>query len=514
MMMATKWMWSVAVWVATIAVAWPARPNVIVFLVDDMGVMDTSVPFLTDEAGQPKRYPLNEWYRTPGMERLAEQGIRFNNFCAHSVCSPTRASIMTGQNATRHGTTTWISPFSNNRGKNGPPEWNWTGIKKGDVTLPRVLSANGYRTIHVGKAHFAPLENEGSDPLNVGFDINIGGASWGRPKSYYGEDHYGNHPKYKGEDGKKRVTHNIPNLEQYHGTDTFLTEALTLEANAQLAAAVAEKKPFFLHMAHYAVHSPFNSDPRFAAHYAGSDKSPKSCAYATLIEGMDKSLGDILDQLETLGVAENTLVFFLGDNGSDAPLGPKHEHAASAPLRGKKGTHYEGGMRVPFIAAWAKPNPENKWQKKLPIPHGAIQPQLGAVMDIYPTVLNLAGVKNPAGHVVDGCDLAVQLAGKTNPDRPEVFLMHFPHGPHNSSYFTTYRSRDWKIVYDYNPSGEGVPNHELFNLKTDPFENENLASRNPEKLGQMISAMARQLDAENARYPVDGAGKELKPRIP
>lgn len=504
-------LWIFTVLASLLGFAWADRPNVIVFLVDDMGVMDTSVPFLTDEDGAPKRYPLNDWYRTPNMQRLADRGIRFNNFCAQSVCSPTRASIMTGQNAARHGTTTWINPFSNNKGTFGPPEWNWTGIKKDEVTLPRVLSANGYRTIHIGKAHFGPLGSAGSDPLNVGFDVNVGGAAWGRPKSYYAADHYGNHPKYN--KSKGGMTHNVPGLEKYYDTDIFLTEALTLEANALLAETVAEKKPFFLHMAHYALHAPFNPDPRFAANYANSDKGKSAENYATLVEGMDKSLGDILDQVEKLGVAEDTLVIFLGDNGSDAPLGDKYGHTSSAPLRGKKGSHYEGGMRVPFIAAWAKPDPTNKWQKKLPIARGAIQAQIGTVMDIYPTILALAGVKDPAGHVVDGVDLAMQFAGKTNPSRPDFFLMHFPHGPHRSSYFTSYRSGDWKVVYDYSPDGKNEPKHELFNLKTDPFENENLAAQHPEKMEQMIAAMARELEAENARYPVDSAGNELKPSV-
>ena len=112
------------------------QPNIVVFLVDDMGIMDTSVPFLTDDDGKPGRYPLNDWYRTPAMERLAERGIRFNQFYAMSVCSPTRISIMTGQNASRHHATNWINPWQNNRGTLGPNDWSWEGLKKGDVTLP------------------------------------------------------------------------------------------------------------------------------------------------------------------------------------------------------------------------------------------------------------------------------------------------------------------------------------------------------------------------------------------
>ena len=166
-------------------------PNIMVFLIDDMGVMDTSVPFLTDQNGKPKRYPLNDYYRTPGMERLAKQGIRFNQFYAMSVCSPTRISIMTGQNAARHRATNWINPRGNNRGANGPNGWNWPGLKNGDVTLAGVLRTKGYKTIHVGKAHFGPNGREGSEPLNLGFDINVGGASFGAPGSYYAEKNYG-----------------------------------------------------------------------------------------------------------------------------------------------------------------------------------------------------------------------------------------------------------------------------------------------------------------------------------
>ena len=245
------------------------RPNIVVFLVDDMGVMDTSVPFLTDAAGKPKRYPLNDYYRTPNMERLAARGIRFNNFCAMSVCSPTRISIMTGQNAARHRTTNWINPDNNNGGPQGPPQWNWNGLNKRDVTLPKLLQASGYRTIHVGKGHFGPRGTEGELPQNLGFDVNVAGASIGAPGSYYGRDNFGN--------GTKRSGNGVPNLEKYHGTDIFLTEALTIEAKSQVRAAVEARQPFFLYFAHYAVHAPFNSDPRFADHYRDSGK-PQPCA--------------------------------------------------------------------------------------------------------------------------------------------------------------------------------------------------------------------------------------------
>ena len=198
------------------------------------------------------------------MERLAQRGIRFNQFYAMSVCSPTRISVLTGQNAARHRATNWINPWNNNAGLNGAPNWNWTGLKKGDVTLPRLLAKKGYRTIHVGKAHFGPEKHAGSEPLNLGFDVNVGGASFGAPGSYYGEKNYGK--------GTKRARSAVPHLEKYHGTKTFLTEALTIEAKKHVAASVKSGKPFFLYFSHYAVHAPFESDPRFAKHYENSDK--------------------------------------------------------------------------------------------------------------------------------------------------------------------------------------------------------------------------------------------------
>ena len=483
-------------------------PNIVIFLVDDMGVMDTSTPFLTGEDGKPKRYPLNDYFRTPNMERLAARGIRFNNFCAMSVCSPTRIAIQTGQNAARHRTTNWINPDTNNAGPNGAPEWNWRGLKRGDVTLARVLQSAGYRTLHVGKGHFGPRNSEGADPTTLGFDFNVGGASIGAPGSYYGRQGYGKTV------GRGQAA--VPGLDRYHGTDTFLTDALTLEANALLDAAVRDRKPFYLNFAQYAVHAPFNSDPRFASHYRNSGKPEPAQAFATLVEGMDKSLGDLVSHLESLGVAENTLLFFLGDNGSDAPLGHQHAVACAAPLRGRKGSHYEGGMRVPFIAAWAKSNPKNPLQRRLGIPAGAIQPQLAAVQDLFPTVLSVANVEIPRGHLVDGRRLNTLLTGRRDSRRSETFLMHYPHAPHRSDYWTSYRDGEWKVIYHYFPSEASENSHyQLFHLKSDPFEQNNRASSEPTELRRMMRKLISDLERHRAVYPVDPDRRTpLKPALP
>ena len=481
-------------------------PNIIVFLVDDMGVMDTSLPFLTDSDGNPKKYPLNEFYRTPNMERLGASGIRFNNFYAMSVCSPTRISIMTGQNAARHHSTNWINPRSDNRGPFGPPDWNWKGLAPGDVTLPGILQQAGYQTIHVGKGHFGPDDSPGAEPLNLGFGVNVGGASFGAPGSYYAEQNYGL--------GTKRAHHAVPHLDKYHGSKTFLTEALTIEAKSRVTSAVKAKKPFYLYMAHYAVHAPFDSDPRFAANYEKSDKPKAAQAFATLIEGMDKSLGDLLDHLDELGVADNTLVLFLGDNGSDAPLGHEHAVACAAPLRGKKGAHYEGGMRVPFIASWAKPDAESKIQARLPIPAGSIQSQSANVTDLFPTILDLVGSQAPDNHPVDGSTMQTLLTGMTDTARKEEFLMHYPHSPHRSDYFTSYRNSDWKVIYHYFPSKASEDSHyQLYNLADDPFESTNLATSKPDQLRRLMQGLIAGLKNCNAQYPVDQNDKTT-PQLP
>ncbi|MFT5467940.1 MAG: arylsulfatase A-like enzyme [Verrucomicrobiales bacterium] len=496
-----------ALFLPAFAMADEKLPNIVVFLIDDMGVMDTSVPFLTDENGEPKRYPLNDFYRTPSMERLAERGVRFNNFYAMSVCSPTRISIMTGQNAARHRATNWINPDKDNTGPQGPPAWNWRGLKKGDVTLPGELKKSGYHTIHVGKGHFGPRDSEGANPANLGFDVNIGGETFGAPGSYFGEENYGK--------GTRRDKSAVPHLDKYHGTDTFLTEALTIEAKAAVASAVKEEKPFYLYFSHYAVHAPFHSDPRFAKNYADSDKPKNAQAFATLIEGMDKSLGDILDQLDELGEANNTLVIFLGDNGSDAPLGHEHAVACAAPLRGKKGAHYEGGMRVPFIAAWAKADPANAFQQQLPIPAGALQTQTASVIDLFPTILGITKTANPSDHVLDGGALNTLLSGKADSSRKEQFLMHYPHAPHRSTYFTAWRDGIWKVIYHYVPSDDSEDErYQLFNLEEDPFESTNLAKSNPEVLSRMMKGLIGQMEAHDAVYPVGEDGKPLKPIVP
>ncbi|MFN7731123.1 MAG: sulfatase-like hydrolase/transferase [Pirellula sp.] len=479
-------------------------PNIVVVLVDDLGVMDISVPSLLDAQGRPVRHPLNDRYRTPHLERMAAQGVRFSQFYAMSVCSPSRIAWMTGQSSARHRTTNWIDPDGNNAGPHGPADWNWKGLDASDVTLARLLRDRGYRTIHIGKGHLGPRGSDGADPLRLGFDVNVGGASIGQPGSYFASKRYG------ADVGKGAYA--VPGLDAYAEQGAFLTDALTQVAMHHVGEAVREGKPFYLNLWHYAVHAPFQRDPRMVDRPQLDGLSADAKAFASLVEGVDQSLGQLLDHLETLGVAEETLVLFLGDNGSDAPLGGPHEVACAAPLRGKKGSHYEGGMRVPMIASWAHANANHAMQLRLPIARGIVQPQRAAIYDWFPTLLELVGIEIPKGHAIDGRSLKTLLTGNPDPQHTQPFLMHYPHAPHRSNHFTVYRDGDWKLIYHYFPSPDssGTP-VQLFDLGRDPYEQVDLASSEEERerLDKLLEGMRMVLREQRALMPVDDAGDSL-----
>lgn len=468
-----------------------SRPNLLLFIVDDMGVLDASVSFLKDAAGNPIRTDLTERYHTPNLEHLTANGLMFTQAYAASVCSPSRVSMMTGMHPVRHGVTQWTHPHTprdNDNGYRGPlqsPEWRMAGMNETDVPLPRLLREAGYTTIHAGKAHFGCNDHFAGDPRAIGFEVNIAGHGGGGPGSYLGAKSYGAGGMWA-----------VPGLDAYHGSSTHLTEALTLEMKKALAHAVAEERPFFAHMSHYAVHAPFEVDERFRENYP--NLNGKNLAFATMVEGMDTSLGELLQQLETLGVAEETLVVFVSDNGSDGPL--------NQPLRGKKGTRYEGGTRIPLAVAWAKPNPENPMQQRMPVPQGTSVNELVTVWDLFPTLLEAAGAD--AGPEVDGISLMPYLRGEAVNDRPQTLLTHFPHG-HNHSFWSSYRDGDWKIIYDY-ASG----NWELYHLVEDPGETGNRVDEDPARALELAGTMLKELSRLGAGYPRDrSSGTPVLPNL-
>ncbi|MEM7394518.1 MAG: sulfatase-like hydrolase/transferase, partial [Verrucomicrobiota bacterium] len=464
----------------------PPRPNVVLFLVDDMGITDTSVPFVyTNGVEVPHRMNTN-LYVTPNMELLAARGMKFTAAYSQTVCSPTRTSLMTGLNAPGHGVTCWVNPAGTSIGANAPVNYLRQGMTGFEETLPKWLSEAGYLAIHSGKAHFTHQFNPSvldpeEEPTHIGFDINIAGSYNGQPGSYLGTANYAN---------GSRPSWTIPGLEDHHGTTTFLTEACTIEANEAVTETVNRGRPFFLYLSHYALHSPFTSDPRATNAYASLTGAAQR--FATMIEGMDRSLGDVLTHLDTLGVAEDTLIFFLGDNGSDNPLN-NHEAVPDAPwddflLRGKKGGEWEGGSRVPLIAAWARPNPANPFQQAMPIVTNSVEHDIVACWDLPVTIMSAAGLPIPGP--VHGHDLSGYLAGTPGEHRPQDILLYSPHG-RNGDYFANYRVDHWKLIYRWQSD-----TFALYDLAVDPTEMNNLAGSQPAKLLEMARGMARQFDEE------------------
>lgn len=476
------------------------RPNILLFLVDDMGVGDTSVPFFYRD-GKPVKIDQNDLYRTPNMETLAASGLLFTNAYAYSVCSPTRISLMTGLEAPRHRVTTWTHPkdsqvdtgFVETGNLRSPSNWRLTGLDRSLPLLPRLLREVGYRTIFAGKAHFGPDDTLSGNPTNLGFDVNIAGFGGGGPGSYWGTHHYSaNH----------RTGANVwdvPGLEKYHGTETFLSEAITHEMNLEIERAVNDGERFFAYMSHYAVHAPWSyPDSRFVKNYPSL--KGQGLAFATLVEGMDHSLGQMLSELQRLGVAEETLVIFVSDNGS--------AWSSNAPYRDKKGSRYEGGVRVPLIVGWAKADPNHPLQKRFPISAKSVEHDLVTCVDLMPTILKIAGVQTEEGINVDGYDISPYFFGIEGNHRPQVFLNHFPHR-HRNTLFSSLRVDNWKIIYNY-----ASMTWELYDLKADPRESENLVARRKALAMELAKQMVEKLDSQEALYPTNAtSGEPVKPNL-
>jgi arylsulfatase A-like enzyme len=440
--------------------------NFVVFLVDDLGWNDSSVDF-----GLAKVKGLNAHYRTPALQRLAAGGTRFREAYVHPVCTPSRASLMTGLSTIQHGITNWTfqrgKDLGLTRGSLALPDWTCNGLQpvgadvprsfESNATLPMLLSRAGWRTIHVGKAHFGALGTAGADPLKLGFEVNIAGHAAGHPASHLGAK------KFSAPAEQKVHTHDVPGLEEWKGKDVTLAEALTHEAVRAMEQSVAEKKPFFLHFAHYAVHAPIEPAARFASHYAESGLAQREQYYAQMVEDVDASLGKVLDALDRLDVAQDTLVFFLSDNGGVA-LRTQRPESSNAPLRGGKASGYEGGIRTPLVVRWPRVARA-----------GALSSETARIEDILPTCLDAAGVGVPVG--LDGVSLRKALAGGALPDRDLIW--YYPHawGGENSGSepFAVLRSGKMKLLHFF--EGNRM---ELYDLAADPSEAKDLAKEQQE----------------------------------
>ena len=472
-----------------------AKPNIVLFLVDDMGWQDTSLPF------DKQKSRFNGLYETPAMEALAGQGMQFTNAYATAICSPSRVSLMTGSNAARHRVTNWTLNRDTPTDWADPvldlPEWNVNGISVGTASesltykatpLPELLREQGYYTVHVGKAHFGAFGISSADPLAMGFDVNVAGHAAGGLASYLGTNNFarGNSP------------FNVPGLEKYHGQDIFITEALTREALAKLDAR-PKGKPFFLYMSHYAVHIPMEADKRFYQKYLDKGMPEVEAKYASMLEGMDKSLGDIMDYLKAHKLLDNTLVLFMSDNGGLSAVGRAGvPNTHNAPLKSGKGSAYEGGTRVPMIAFWkGKVLAGSKCEVPL------------IIEDYFPTLLEVAGLRHPKTvQPIDGKSFLPLLLGKKDKVERPLFW-HFPNkwdaeglgiAPHSAV-----RKGDWKLIYFHETGAK-----ELYNLKDDLSEEHNVAAQHPEKVRALSKLLRNHLKATGAQMPtVKATGKAV-----
>ncbi len=503
------------------------KPNIIFFIVDDMGWQDTSLAFWRGEEGKAKETFLNKRYRTPHMEALAEQGMMFTRAYSCPVSTPTRVSLMTGLNASRHRVTNWTLNADKSVDTPHPtlkaPAWNVNGLQprgtrsSGKTKLPiteesasydmkmpyltapsktlaQAIHDEGYITIHCGKGHWGTKGTPGANPRNLGFDYNIAGKETGGIADYRGKNSYGQ--------GQFQIT-GLRNMAKYKKENTFVTEALTQEALNLLneLKPKASGKPFYLYMSHYAIHSPLDeraNDERFMKNYPApgvgthpADGKPwnlKERNYATLIEGMDKSLGDLMAWLKENDLEKNTVIVFVSDNGGLAISGRMQE--ANYPLRYGKGSLYEGGIRVPAIVKWPGVV-EASSTSDMPI----------IIEDFYPTLM---GMVKKSAKKVDGISLVPTLQGKSTKDSTRPLIFHMPNmwgegaasGP-GYGVRSAIILGDWKLIYDH-----ATEKSMLFNLADDIHELTDLSAKNPQKTKELAQLLTRTLKSRKAQMPL------------
>jgi len=450
------------------------RLNVVLILVDDMG--------WTDLACFGSKY-----YETPHVDGLAAGGMKFTNgYAACAVCSPTRAAVMTGRYPARVGVTDWIrAGFQGGKAlKAGESEYvggarrkvlcprNPIWMEHSEVTLAEALRPSGYVSCHIGKWHLGP---KAYYPTCQGFDYNIGGCDYGQPPSYF--DPYTN----------RRLAEGIPTLKPRKAGE-YLTDREADEAVAFIRKH--RDRPFFLYMAHYAVHTPLQGKKDLTERYkAKPATNQKNATYAAMVHSVDDSTGKILAALDACGLADNTIVIFTSDNGG--LLGPTH----NAPLRAGKGHPYEGGIRVPVIVRWP----------------GAVAP--GSTCDVpvtsvdyFPTLLAATGVQPPDGVVIDGEDLT-PLLKQTGPLRRGAIYWHFPHYRGSIYPYSIIRAGDWKLLKRY----AGRP-FELYNLKDDLSEKTDLAEKMPQKVKELDKRLTAWLKHTGAKVPRPNPDYKPAPR--
>lgn len=425
-------------------------PNVVFFLVDDLGYGDLGC------------YG-NTFSETPNIDRLAREGMRFTNaYASAPVCSPSRASILTGQSPARLQLTQWIPgvKYPHKKLREAPSALH---LPSSVPTVAEQLKRAGYQTAAIGKWH---LGGDGYLPENFGFDVNIAGDSHGHPPSYFGPFHFHNLTGY---------TH-----------DDYLTDVLTEKMDAFVQRAAA-KGPFFLYMAEYSVHIPLQAKQAMIEKYRRKNggKDEPDPVYAAMIESTDIALGSLRRVLEGAGVADNTIILLTSDNGGVGFQGRKlHRIANNGGLRAGKGFLYEGGIREPLIVHWpGVTSPGSQCEA----------PVIGA--DFLPTITQMARA-GAAPQPCDGADFGSLLRGGSAPARDALYW-HYPHySDQGGTPSGAIREGEWKLIEFFED------NHiELYNLTLDPGEQYNFASSFAPKAEDLRSKLHAWRTSVNAAMP-------------
>ena len=435
----------------------PAPPHIVLIVADDLG--------WTDLACFGSRY-----YRTPHLDRLARDGMRFTStYTCGPNCAPTRACLMSGQYSPRHGIYTVGSGARGMKTlRRLIPAPNKTVLNPNIITLAETLQAAGYTTSHFGKWHLGSPPMAG--PRQQGFDINFGGNRTGSPRGGYFSP-YKNPQLKDGPEGE-------------HLTDRLSTEAANV---IRQHVRQSPAKPFFLYLPFYAVHTPIQAKPKLVAEYnqrpkGGRHKNPK---YAAMVETMDEGVGRVLAALDEMKVRERTLVIFTSDNGGlggyrSAGKQLPNGITDNAPLKGGKGMLYEGGIRVPMIVRWPG---HTKPASTCPTPV--------ITVDFYPTLAEIAGARLPVEQIRDGVSIRTLFEGETLPERP--LFWHFPgylqaygrRGAWRTTPAGAVRQGEWKLI-EFFEDGR----RELYHTGNDIGETKNLLETEPDIAKRLHAVLA------------------------
>ena len=430
------------------------KPNVILFLVDDLGYTDLS-------------FTGSNFYETPNLDALANQGVFFDNaYSANPVCSPTRASVLTGKYPSRIG----LTNHSGSSGARGPkyilePPAVKGNMPANDLTLAEAFKKNGYTTAHVGKWHLQAHHQHGTEhyPENHGFDLNVAGHKMGQPGSFLFP--------YK---SKQHPSTNVPGLEDGKPGD-YLTDILTDHA---INFIEKEKdNPFFLNFWFYTVHTPLGAKPEklkkyqqkakamgldkkgtpgIPVHQSFADSRQDNPTYAAMVESLDENIGRVLATLDRLNLRNNTILLFFSDNGGLSTGSSQSSVTSILPNKAGKAWVYEGGIRVPLIMDFPGLTKNGRTISEPVISN-----------DFYPTLLDLAGLPLEPNQHLDGLSLKPLLKKENQKLGREALYFHYPHYHHINSMGPSgaIRMGDFKLVIKYEDSST-----ELYNLGNDRGE--------------------------------------------